>query len=296
MSREHKIIWTITEAEQRAEFGDDGWVCLKFERDGARFEVTTGGVIKIEIGGSVHVRSAREWHALAAASFRSAVADTKPAAWRRMCLSGKWQFENHDFNPILDAGDLWEPLYLASTTSHVPTISAAEAVERCAAIVDEMQEAWHDSDEENSGHYMDAADRIASVLRERAKHPPFSSSSASGDSWISVKTRLPDADEICLCVARDRQYVDGFTAEASPWSAPEVKIARGWWIREWSDTEEGARLRKAEDRSFGAEAMLWMPAPSVPTALRSARADITEDERIADGEGKDLDYDAGKLP
>lgn len=53
-------------------------IVLKGEWDGATFEFWLGGAIKIEVGGSVHVRTAREWHALAVASFaRSASANNE---------------------------------------------------------------------------------------------------------------------------------------------------------------------------------------------------------------------------
>jgi len=51
------------------------------------------------------------------------------------------------------------------------TLNPREVVERCADIVSKMQIAWHDSSAEHSGHYMDAAQLIEDVLRERAKHP-----------------------------------------------------------------------------------------------------------------------------
>lgn len=53
------------------EIGDGNWICLKGDHDGAHFEIMTGGGIKIEVGGSVHVRTAREWHDLAVRSLAS---------------------------------------------------------------------------------------------------------------------------------------------------------------------------------------------------------------------------------
>lgn len=43
---------------------------FKMERDGATVEVWANGAIKIEVGGSVHVRTPKEWHAAAVQSFR----------------------------------------------------------------------------------------------------------------------------------------------------------------------------------------------------------------------------------
>jgi len=73
----------------------------------------------------------------------------------------------------------------ASPSSELP--SPREVAERCAVIVDEMQIAWHDSNEEYSGHYMDAAQRIADVLRERAKHP-FALNTAASHGGRTVTT------------------------------------------------------------------------------------------------------------
>ncbi len=55
---------------------EDEWLALKGHADGATFEFWTGGAIKIEVDGSVHIRTAREWHALAVQSFARYAAPT----------------------------------------------------------------------------------------------------------------------------------------------------------------------------------------------------------------------------
>ena len=62
-------------------------------------------------------------------------------------------------------------------TSAVPSLAAPDDVRfekvmlHAVQIVNDMETAWHDSDEEHSGHYMDAASRIAAVLLQRSGHP-----------------------------------------------------------------------------------------------------------------------------
>lgn len=59
---------------------DKHWLCLKGEHDGATFEIWTDGRIKIEVGGSCHIRTVREWHDAAVQSFARSASEESTAA------------------------------------------------------------------------------------------------------------------------------------------------------------------------------------------------------------------------
>lgn len=80
-------------------------------------------------------------------------------------------------------------------------------------IVDDMETAWHDSNEEHSGHYMDAASRIAATLRERAKHPaPRSTPAPSKHGLTCPKDGMWCVQEIC----RERGCKETSRSSATP--------------------------------------------------------------------------------
>lgn len=97
--------------------GDPQWICLKGEHDGASFEVMTGGAIKIEVGGSVHVRTPREWHALAVGSVPLLPTAPSFSQWWDSC-SDDFKAENRE-----------ESLKMAWYSARAALTSARSAIE-----------------------------------------------------------------------------------------------------------------------------------------------------------------------
>lgn len=69
--------------------------------------------------------------------------------------------------------------------------------------------------------------------------------------WIKVdEEHFPNADDTCLIWGRDRQYVEGLAWDETPWETPTIRVVRGWWVIEHSDTLTGSAERQAQARFF----------------------------------------------
>lgn len=134
------------------------WIALKGDHDGAHFEIMTGGAIKIEVGGSVHVRTAREWHALAVASFTKS---STAAAPRRSDVLAKiekalqWRDQNWEQD---SAQVVYDALDSARTALALSPSATASAKEREQYIEDLEATVRHCADLLRKVHYNVVAD------------------------------------------------------------------------------------------------------------------------------------------